>query len=118
MVLLVDDDADLLDVLGVVLDRAHISRVSAHSLAEVEALDGRLDDLTTAILDVNLGPDEPSGVEVAAWLRARHPDARIVFMTGQAPNHPWVRAATGAEGEVLAKPIDTKRLLGIARGTD
>jgi ActR/RegA family two-component response regulator len=72
--------------------------------------------LTTAILDVNLGPGEPSGVDVAAWVRAHHPDARIVFMTGHAPNHPLVRAASGADGEVLAKPIDTKRLIGIAQG--
>jgi len=113
MVLLVDDDPDLLEVLALVLDRAHVRHLAAHSFAEVEALEPVLDGLTTAILDVNLGAGEPTGVDIADWLHARHPKTRIVFMTGHAPNHPLVLAASG--GEVLAKPIDTKRLIRIAQ---
>lgn len=118
MVLLVDDDPDLLEVLGLLLEHARLRHVAARSLREVEALDGKLDDLDTAILDVNLGPGKASGVEVAAWLCQRHPDARIVFMTGHAPDHPLVRAATGTHGQVLAKPIDARQLIRIARGEE
>lgn len=116
MVLLVDDDPDLLEALGLVLEMAHVPYVAAGSLAEVEALDGRLTNLTTAILDVNLGPSEPSGADVATWLHVRHPGARIVFMTGHAPDHPLVRAASGTEGTVLVKPVGAQRLLDVARG--
>lgn len=118
MVLLVDDDPDLLEVLGLLLEHARLSHVAARSLREVKALDDRLGDLTTAILDVNLGAGMASGVEVAAWLRERHPGARIVFMTGHAPDHPLVRAATGTRGQVLAKPIDARQLIRIARGEE
>jgi DNA-binding NtrC family response regulator len=116
MVLLVDDDPELLNALEAVLARAHVPFVSAHSLAEVEALSPRLDLVTTAILDVNLGEDVPSGVDVASWLHDHHPLARIVFMTGHAANHPLVRAAAGMDGQVVAKPISSKRLIGIAQG--
>lgn len=115
MVLLVDDDADLVEMFGLLFSRHGIPHRQAHSLAEVKALGSDLDAVTTAILDVNLGLDQPSGVDVANWLRARHP-MRIVFITGHAPDHPLVRAASGEHGEVLEKPVPTKLLLEIARG--
>jgi CheY-like chemotaxis protein len=116
MVLVVDDDADLVRIMGLVLDKAGVPYVAAHSLAEVEALDAHLHDITTALLDVNLGEGEPTGIDVAAWVHGHQPDARIVFMTGHASDHPLVRAAAGIDGAVLTKPINTERLIGVARG--
>ena len=116
MVLLVDDDADLVEMFGILFTRYGIPHHGAHSLAEVQALGDRLATVTTAILDVNLGTAQPSGVDVATWLRERYA-MRIVFITGHAPDHPLVQAASGDHGEVLEKPVPTKRLLEIARGS-
>ncbi len=113
--LLVDDDEDLVEMFGLLFTRHGISHRRAHTLAEVKALGPDLGDVTTAILDVNLGPHQPSGVDVAVWLRERYA-MRIVFITGHAPEHPLVRAASGEHGEVLEKPVPTKLLLEIARG--
>lgn len=115
MVLLVDDDEDLVEMFGLLFTRHGIPHRRAHTLSEVKALGSDLDDVTTAILDVNLGPNQPSGVDVAIWLRERH-TMRIVFITGHAPDHPLVQAASGEHGEVLEKPVPTKLLLEIARG--
>lgn len=115
MVLLVDDDEDLVEMFGLLFTRHGIPHCQAHTLAEVKALGPALSDVHTAILDVNLGPEQPSGVDVAGWLREHH-TMRIVFITGHAPDHPLVQAASGEQGEVLEKPVPTKLLLQIARG--
>lgn len=114
MVLVVDDDADLVEMFGLLFGRHHIAFRGAHTLAEVQAMGDELAKVTLAILDVNLGLNQPSGVEVAAWLR-EHYSMRIIFITGHAPDHPLVRAASGEEGEIFEKPIPTKLLLEIAR---
>jgi DNA-binding NtrC family response regulator len=116
MVLLVDDDRDLVEMFGMLLARHNIPYRGAHSLAEVQAIGDDLQAVTAAILDVNLGPNQPSGVMVAAWLREHGYANRIVFITGHAPDHPLVQAATGEHGEVLEKPVATNLLLEIARG--
>lgn len=113
MVLLVDDDEDLVEMFGLLFTRHGIAYRGVHTLAEVMDLGQDLAAVTTAILDVNLGLNQPSGVDVADWLRERY-TMRIVFITGHAPDHPLVRAASG--GEVLEKPVPTKLLLEIARG--
>jgi DNA-binding response OmpR family regulator len=116
MVLLVEDNDDLLELLGMLLDRAKIRHVGAHSLAEVQALGERLDEIDLAILDVNLGHNLPSGVDVARWLRARGRQVRIIFLTGHATDHPLVIEAAAEDGEILSKPIESKELVRIARG--
>lgn len=115
MVLLVDDDEDLVEMFGLLFGCHGIPHRRAHTLDEVKALGADLAEVTTAILDVNLGPNQPSGVDVAIWLHERH-TMRIVFITGHAPEHPLVRAASGEHGEVLEKPVPTNVLLEIARG--
>lgn len=117
-VLLVDDSPDFLEVMCLLLARVGVAVVTAQSLAEVESQREALDDLTLAIIDVNLGPGEPSGVDVSAWLRAHGIGCRIVFLTGHASDHPLVRAASSAAaGDVIAKPIESRRLVDLAQGT-
>jgi FixJ family two-component response regulator len=64
------------------------------------------------ILDVNLGSDEPSGLDAFAWLRAERFPGRIVFLTGHAATNPLVRRA-GEMGDVavLTKPLQMPKLL-------
>jgi FixJ family two-component response regulator len=67
-----------------------------------------------AILDVNLGPEVPSGLDVAEWLREHHFAGRIVFLTGHARSHPLVaQLKHDARAEVLQKPVSPPALLRI-----
>lgn len=117
-VLLVDDSPDFLEVMSMLLSRVGVAAVMAKSFSEVEAQRELLDDVTLAILDVNLGPGEPSGVDVSAWLRAQDIACRIVFLTGHAADHPLVRAASDTEaGDIMVKPIESRRLVDLAQGT-
>ena len=106
-VLLLDDDPDLRDTLGeVIAEVCHRSCVSAGSYEALVALAGQALGCELAILDVNLGPDRPSGVDACEWLLAHGFQGRIVFLTGHARTHPAVEQACriGA-ASVHQKPI-------------
>lgn len=116
-VLLLDDDDDMLATIGDLV-RLLTRRpcVTAHSLAELIA---RRDDALAcddAILDINLGPSEPSGLDAYAWLKEQRFAGHVIFLTGHARSHPMVARARAIDGiEVFQKPIETHelcRLLG------
>jgi DNA-binding NtrC family response regulator len=112
-VLFVDDDPDLRDAVGDTLGLMgdDVSCVLASSLNELEARPGPALACSLAILDVNLGPGRPGGVEVARWLESRAFHGAIVFLTGHGQSDPRVAlAASVANVEVLSKPISAERL--------
>ncbi len=115
MLLVVDDDGDLLRMLDTLFARSNIPHVCASSLEEVQALGALLPTLTTALLDINLGAGQPTGVDVAHWLRDNNYTSRIIFITGHAPEHVLVRSAAGVSDRILEKPMVTKELLQIVR---
>jgi FixJ family two-component response regulator len=106
-VLFLDDDEDLrdtfTDLVRTVFDReCHGLR----SYRELVALGSRALRCGVAILDINLGPDLPSGLDAYAWLRRHGFAGRIVFLTGHANSHPLVVEANRlGDAEVVAKPV-------------
>jgi DNA-binding response OmpR family regulator len=113
-VLVVDDDTDLLEVIAILFDDAGIRCLPAHSLADVEAYGTRVLACTLALLDVNLGRGQPSGIDTSNYLRKMNFEGRIVFITGHAQDHPLVQQALGPADRVLSKPINAKALLELA----
>ena len=70
-----------------------------------------------AILDINLGPNRPSGIDAYAWLRGKGYTGRIVFLTGHASNHPLVvEAKRIGDAEIFSKPIEPDRLRFVVEG--
>lgn len=111
-VLFVDDDDDLREAMQDILERLSVVRVvAARSLRDVE---GKRDEALAcemAILDINLGAGEPTGVAVCDWLRREGFAGRIVFLTGHASNDPRVREAAGvAHSQIAAKPLSVSAL--------
>lgn len=116
-VLVLEDDADLresiVDFLAMV---AGAESVSAASVEEVERRAPEALRTELALLDINLGAGQPSGVDAYAWLRAHGYAGRIVFVTGHAAGHPLVDAARRIGGAaVLAKPVPFERLTELVR---
>ena len=111
-VLFLDDDEDLrdtfADLVRTVFDR------ECHGLGsyrELVALGDRALGCDVAILDINLGPEVPSGLDAYAWLRRRGFGGRIVFLTGHANSHPLVVEASHlGDAEVIAKPVSFEAL--------
>lgn len=91
-VLIVDDDEDLRLVLEEFV--AVLSGGTAVLAASLDEVRRRREDAlasSLAIVDINLGPDEPTGVEVVTWLKSQGYRGSIVFLTGHARRRPGGR---------------------------
>lgn len=112
--LIVDDDEDLRETLGDVLASLHTNSVKVGSLRDIERRNEELAGCFLALLDINLGPNEPSGLDVCAWLLAHDFTGHIVFMTGHAAGYPLVMDARAMRGvAILQKPIDLRVIEGM-----
>ena len=111
-VLFVDDDEDLREVMRDILRAVGVHRiVTAASLREVQGRRDEALDCQLAILDINLGTGEPSGVNVYEWLEREGFTGGIVFLTGHAANDPRVQEAANLAGSVIAsKPLSVTEL--------
>ncbi len=109
---MVDDDEDLREVLAELLLVEGVKEcISVGSLSEVQARGRQALRAGLAILDVNLGDGQPTGVEVCRWLRAHGFVAPIVFLTGHAANDPRVLEASRVpRTRILAKPVSSREL--------
>ncbi len=111
-VLLLDDDDDLRESLAELVLTLGAPRCLA--LAGVAELVARRDDAVgcaLAVLDLNLGPSQPSGLDAYAWLRRERFTGAIVFLTGHARGHPLVtRAEALRDARLYRKPIEIAEL--------
>jgi DNA-binding response OmpR family regulator len=116
-VLIIDDDEDLRDSVSDVLAAAGVRRrVLAASLAELQQAGEAALACRLAILDVNLGEGQPTGVEVSLWLREHGFSGAIVFLTGHAASDPRVVAAAAVPNtRIVAKPFSFDGLVELAR---
>lgn len=117
-VLVLDDSEDLLELLKLSITRlCGFDALTVRSLRELEALGAKALNCRMAILDINLGPNEPNGVEVYHWLRSHGFLRPIVFLTGHAGTFPLVvEAQSLGDLQVLRKPLATAELVQIVHG--
>jgi FixJ family two-component response regulator len=117
-VLFVEDNDDLrelfVELIPFVLER---KCVGVGSYEELVALGEDALGCGVAILDINLGPNRPSGIDAYTWLRGNGYAGRIVFLTGHASNHPLVvEAQRIGDAEIFSKPIEPERLRSVVEG--
>lgn len=117
-VLFVEDSDDLRETF-VELITAVVGRrcIGVGSYQEVVALGNDVLGCSAAIVDINLGLGQPSGIDVYQWLRRVGYAERIVFLTGHASTHPLViEAARIGDAEILSKPVDLDQLRLMVEG--
>ena len=117
-VLYLEDNDDLrdavVDLVAAVLERRC---VGVGSYEELVALGEEAFRCGVAILDINLGARQPSGIDAYGWLRAQGYRGRIVFLTGHANLHPRVvEAQRAGDAEIFSKPIEPDRIRSIVEG--
>jgi FixJ family two-component response regulator len=109
---LLDDDADLLEALADLLQTRNCRSVLARSVDELKAKAPEVLEADVAVLDINLGPGLPTGLDAYDWLLSQNFKGRLLFLTGHAHAHPLVaRAEKLRRAEVLDKPMDGGLLL-------
>ena len=119
---LLDDDVDLLEILAELLQERGCRCLLAHSLDELKALGPEVLAADVAILDINLGAGQPSGIDAYDWLLSQNFVGRLLFLTGHAHSHPLVaRAERLNRAIVLDKPLDGQvlldRIMGVGGGS-
>lgn len=117
-VLFVEDSDDLretfVELITVVVGRRCIG---VGSYREVVALGNTVLECSAAIIDINLGAGQPSGIDVYQWLRRVGYTERIVFLTGHASTHPLVtEAARIGDAEILSKPVNLEQIRLMVEG--
>jgi DNA-binding response OmpR family regulator len=116
-VLFLDDDEALLETVAeAISDFGHRKVLRARNLTEIEKLGDAIFSCGIAFLDINLGANQPNGIDVYHWLRAKKFPGHILFFTGHAKSHPLVmQACSLGEAQVISKPISLKSLLELLK---
>lgn len=117
-ILVLDDCEDLLQLSKVFIERlCDRQAVTVKSLHELEIIEERALSCEMALLDINLGANEPNGLDVYHWLRGHGFKKRIVFLTGHARTYPLVAEAERlGDASVLSKPLLPADLVRVVRG--
>jgi len=107
-ILVVDDDADHVELLSDFLDPlGFVIRTACNGQEAMRAAeDGVLDFV---ILDIAM--PGTSGLDVAAALRGRFPDIKILIVSGNFHDASRIARAPAAHDAFLSKPIDIRALL-------
>lgn len=111
-VLIVDDDIDLCSLLKKLYERSgSVECQVAASLTEVSRFVEASVFFDLIVLDINLGVNQPDGIDVYHWLRDKNVRSPIVFLTGHAKSHPTVQNACAiSDAIVLEKPAEIQKL--------
>jgi FixJ family two-component response regulator len=115
--IILDDDDDLLESMGGLIElTSQRPCVKAHSLEELMSQRSKVLGCKTAILDINLGEGQPSGVDAYHWLKEQGFRGNIIFLTGHARSHPLVALAHHfGDARVLEKPIEFDQLVALTK---
>ncbi len=117
-VVILDDDQDMLESISdIVRLKSHVGCLTATSLEALKALGERALACRVAIIDINLGADQPSGIDAYRWLQGEHFSGKIAFLTGHARSHPLVQeASTLGMVQIIEKPAPIETLLQFIGG--
>src|SRR5215470_11761170 len=98
-VLFVDDSGDICEVIETMCQSLPaVECVCVSSISAVQKRAAQVLRTSLAILDVNLGPGEPGGVEIYRWLKGKNYRGKIVFLSGHARTDPDVGEAATISG--------------------
>lgn len=119
-VFVLEDHVDARKAIALVLREVmSVKPVEAGSFREMTEQKPQVLRCSLAVLDVNLGSDQESGIDAYRWLRQNGFRGEIVFLTGHASNHPLVRQAHAlGEVKVLSKPITLEQLILLVQGVN
>ena len=109
-VLVVDDDADVRNLLTAVLSRAPMSVVEASSGSEAMERLARV-EFDVALVDVHL-PDH-SGLDILRWARDADIDIEMIVLTGNADVETAVEAMRLGAYDFIGKPWKNPELLEV-----
>jgi DNA-binding NtrC family response regulator len=117
-VLFVDDSSDLCQIMETMCQSLQgIECICVTSMLAVLERAPRVLRTELAILDVNLGPGEPSGTEIYRWLKGQNYRGKIVFLSGHTRTDPRVVEATRIpDVDFFQKPLGFSQIEALILG--
>jgi DNA-binding NtrC family response regulator len=115
-VLFLDDNEDLRLMMSQILEKK--LGVECDTYNSFEDLLSHFDDVMKsklAILDINLGLEDVTGLDAYRWLKENNFEGKIVFLTGHDNSNALVAEARSIGAEILQKPIPTDKIVNLAR---
>src|SRR5215831_4848845 len=118
-VLFVDDSRDMCEVMEALCQSLpEVECICVNSMSAVQERAAQVLRTSLAVLDVNLGPGEPSGVEIYRWLKGRNYRGKIVFLSGHARTDPHVEEAATISGvDFFQKPLPFEQIEALILGS-
>ena len=105
-IVFLDDSQDLRELMSAILESMlGLECRCFSSFTELERHSDEVLNARVVILDVNLGPDVPDGVDAFNWLMDHGFSGKILFFTGHARTNPLVAQAVRNGVEILEKPV-------------
>lgn len=117
-ILVVDDEADIRDLVsGILEDEGYATRVAGDSDTALEAIDARCPSLV--ILDIWLQGSRMDGLEVLDHVKKAHPDLPVIIISGHGNIETAVSAIKRGAYDFIEKPFEADHLLHlVARVTE
>jgi DNA-binding NtrC family response regulator len=115
-IVFLDDNEDLRELLPALLETTlGVECLAFANVVDFENHSAQVLNAKVAILDINLGPDVPDGVDAFNWLMEHGFRGKILFFTGHARANPQVALAEKDGARILEKPIHPDKLVAAVR---
>ncbi|MEN3930845.1 sigma-54 dependent transcriptional regulator [Microvirga sp. W0021] len=112
-ILIVDDEADIRDlVAGILEDEGHRTRTANNSDEALAAIEARRPHLV--FLDIWLQGSRLDGLQVLELIKAEHPDLPVVMISGHGNIETAVSAIKSGAYDFIEKPFKADRLVLVA----
>jgi CheY-like chemotaxis protein len=111
-ILFLDDNEDLRELMPALLKS--VLGVELVCFGNLTDLQNHKEDVLSAkiaIIDINLGPNAPDGIDAFNWLIDHGFRGKVLFLTGHARSNPKVARAVQSGAEVLEKPLHPDQLI-------
>ena len=111
-ILLLDDNKELCMLMTTMFKELGNHEIRCfHSYADVTALKPQELNFDIAFLDVNLGVNVPTGIDVFDWIMKNGYKGRVVFFTGHARSYPLLKKSMEYPNiQLLEKPADIDQI--------
>lgn len=115
-ILVVDDEADIRDLVSEILnDEGYSSRTAANSDAALRAIAQRVPNLM--ILDIWLQGSELDGLGILELVQSRYPTLPVIMISGHGNIETAVNAIKMGAYDFVEKPFSAEKLMHIVRKT-
>lgn len=109
-ILIVDDEADIRDLVSDILqDEGYATRTAHDGLSALDAI--KLRQPSLVILDVWLGDSDRDGIKILDLIKRDHPHVPVVMISGHGTIETAVSAIKKGAYDFVEKPFQTEKLL-------